>query len=170
MQTSYAYNTLNRLTSMTAVSGQQSALGSFSYELGAAGNRTSVTELSGRKATYAYDDLYRLTSETITSDPVAANNGSIGYGYDAVGNRLSRTSTLASDQYDANRSTISSGGNVYRYDFENRIIALNPGTPNAVTFLYDGDGNRVSRPLALAQLRSRQSSWLIRTTRQDMPR
>jgi RHS repeat-associated protein len=34
---------------------------------------------------------------------------------------------------------------VYQYDFENRLIALNPGTANQVTFLYDGDGIRVSK-------------------------
>jgi YD repeat-containing protein len=42
-----------------------------------------------------YDNLYRLTQEQIASDPVSANNGTIGYSYDAVGNRLSRTSTGA---------------------------------------------------------------------------
>jgi YD repeat-containing protein len=30
-----------------------------------AGHRTSVTELSGRTVNYGYDNLYRLTSETI---------------------------------------------------------------------------------------------------------
>jgi RHS repeat-associated protein len=120
-----------------------------------------VTELSGRTVGYGYDDLYRLTSETINNDGVPSNNGAIGYTYDAVGNRLTRTSTvgaipstvssydgndrLTSDSYDSNGSTIGSGGNVYSYDFENRLIGLNPGTANAVTFVYDGDGNRVSK-------------------------
>jgi YD repeat-containing protein len=45
----------------------------------------------------------------------------------------------------ANGSTTASAGNVYRYDFENRLIALNAGTPNSVTFVYDGDGNRVAK-------------------------
>lgn len=92
---------------------------------------------------------------------MTANNGVITYNYDAVGNRLSRTSTIAavpstsstfdnndrlgSDQYDANGSTTGSAGNAYKYDFENRIIALNPGTANAVTFAYDGDGNRIAK-------------------------
>ena len=158
----YAYNSLNRLTNVSAVSGQ-SALGSFAYELGPTGNRLSVTELSGRRVVYDYDDLYRLTTETIAGDAVAANKGSIGYAYDPVGNRLSRTSTLAAlpstassfdandrlttYQYDSNGSTIGSCNNTYNYDFENRIIALNPGTPNPVTFLYDGDGNRVTKTI-----------------------
>jgi YD repeat-containing protein len=53
------------------------AISSYAYTLGAAGNRLSVTELSGRTVTYGYDDLYRLTSETIAGAP--AQNGSISY-------------------------------------------------------------------------------------------
>jgi hypothetical protein len=94
---------------------------------------------------YSYDSLYRLTQEQITSDPVTANNGTIGYSYDAVGNRLTRTSSIAavpssnstvdandrltSDAYDANGNTISSNSNGYLYDFENRLLKLNAGTP-----------------------------------------
>jgi RHS repeat-associated protein len=160
VETSYEYNTLNRLTSMRGSKGT-GTLASYGYTLGATGNRLSVVEANGRKVNYTYDDLYRLKSETISDDPATANNGSVNYDYDAVGNRLSRTSTiaavpsttsgydandrLASDTYDANGSTTGSGGNVYRYDFENKIIALNPGTANQVTFVYDGDGNRVSK-------------------------
>jgi hypothetical protein len=42
------------------------AIASYAYTLGAAGNRLSVAELSGRTVNYGYDDLYRLTSETGT--------------------------------------------------------------------------------------------------------
>jgi RHS repeat-associated protein len=154
--TSYAYNSLNRLTTMT-VGTQASSLASYGYTLGAAGNRTAVTELSGRTVTYTYDDLYRLTSESIANDPHGVN-GSVSYGYDAVGNRLNRTSTvngvpsqtstydandrLTSDNYDNNGNTIAASGNGYAYDFENHLTSLNNG---AVTYLYDGDGNRVAK-------------------------
>ena len=40
-----------------------------------------------------YDGIYRLTNETISSDP-AKNNGSVSYSLDPVGNRLSITSSL----------------------------------------------------------------------------
>ena len=69
---------------------------------------------------YSYDNLYRLTNETIQSDP-AGKSGSITYAYDPVGNRTSQTSTspaitsgsfgydaddrLTSDVYDANGNT-----------------------------------------------------------------
>jgi RHS repeat-associated protein len=143
---------------MSVVKGANT-LGTYAYTLGPAGNRLSVSELSGRTVSYGYDDLYRLTSETIANSP--SNNGVIAYVYDNVGNRLTRTSEIAavpsasssyddndrltSDGYDANGSTIGSGGNVYQYDFENRLIALNPGTANEVSFVYDGDGNRVAK-------------------------
>ncbi len=155
--TSYAYNTLNRLTTLT-VSNGASNLASYSYTLGASGNRTSVAEQSGRVVNYTYDDLYRLTSETIVNSQNATNNGSISYGYDSVGNRLQRTSSvsavpnqtnsfdandrLQSDSYDANGNTIQSNTNSYAYDFENRLTSLNNGQ---ATFIYDGDGNRVGK-------------------------
>lgn len=109
-----------------------STLASYTYTLGAAGNRTAVTELSGRTVNYTYDDLYRLTSETILNDPHVVN-GSVNYGYDPVGNRLNRTSSVAgvpsqsstydandrltSDTYDANGNTKVSGGGRYTFSW-----------------------------------------------------
>jgi RHS repeat-associated protein len=157
--TSYAYNSLNRLTTMT-VGTQASSLASYSYTLGASGNRTAVTELSGRTVTYTYDDLYRLTSESIAND-LHGVNGNVAYGYDAVGNRLNRTSNvngvpaqastydandrLTSDNYDNNGNTIAANGNSYGYDFENHLTSLNNVS---VTYAYDGDGNRVAKTIA----------------------
>lgn len=122
-----------------------------------AGNRLSVTEISGRTASYTYDSLYRLTGETISQDP-SGNNGTADYTYDAVGNRLTRTSSVpavpsasyaydandrfAADTHDNNGNTTADIGGTYDYDFENRLISLNGG---AVRFLYDGDGNRVAK-------------------------
>jgi YD repeat-containing protein len=156
----YTYNNLNCLTNVS-LSKASTTLASYAYTSGAAGNRLSVTEQNGRVVNYSYDALYRLTQEQISSDPVAANNGTIGYGYDAVGNRLSRTSTIAavsssnstydnndhlsSDAYDNNGNTVTSNGNGYVYDFENRLLKLNAGTANEVSYVYDGDGNRVSK-------------------------
>jgi RHS repeat-associated protein len=153
----YTYNSLNRLTNLE-VSHTATPLAGYAYTLGAAGNRLSVTEQSGRTVGYSYDDLYRLTGETIASDPLTVNNGALTYTYDAVGNRLSRTSTIAaipattstytpddhltSDTYDNNGSTTASGSNTYTYDFEHRIKDANGG---AIHLVYDGDGNRVAK-------------------------
>ncbi|HAF12399.1 MAG TPA: type IV secretion protein Rhs, partial [Blastocatellia bacterium] len=159
VSTHYAYNSLNRLITMR-VGTPVSALAGYTYTLGPAGNRTAVTELSGRTVTYTYDDLYRLTSETIDND-VHGNNGALNYIYDPVGNRLSRSSTLAavpsqsstfdandrlaSDIYDRNGNTLQSNTNSYTYDFDNRLTSFITHNSSLVTFIYDGDGNRVAR-------------------------
>ena len=89
----YTHDTLNRLMQMGS-SKNSSAISNYVYTLGAAGNRTSVAELSGRAVAYVYDSLYRLTSETVAADP-SNHNGAISYTYDSVGNRKTLTSTLA---------------------------------------------------------------------------
>ncbi|HKV24014.1 MAG TPA: hypothetical protein VJN93_05425 [Candidatus Acidoferrum sp.] len=53
-----------------------------------------VSELSGRAVSYAYDSIYRLTNETISSDPHGIN-GAVGCTYDPVGSRTQMTSSLA---------------------------------------------------------------------------
>jgi len=140
------------------VAGAPGAIASYAYTLDASGHRTGVTELSGRKVNYGYDNLYRLTSETIASDPNSVN-GAVGYGYDPVGNRLQKTSTLpgmpgttssynandqlASDTYDNDGNTTASNGKGYSYDFENHLVQQ-----AGITVVYDGDGNRVAKTTA----------------------
>ena len=157
--TSYNYNSLNRLTSMNTAT-VAGTLSSYTYTLGPAGNRTAVSELGGRTVNYTYDVLYRLKTETIANDPHGVN-GLVSYDYDPVGNRLSRTSTVAgvpsqtstfdandrlnADTYDNNGNTTASNSNSYAYDFENRLTSLNNG---AATFVSDGDGNRVAKTVA----------------------
>jgi RHS repeat-associated protein len=165
--TSYTYDNLNRLTNLSSAAvlgGGPSVLAQYTYVLGKAGNRLSVTELSGRTVQYGYDDLYRLTSETIavatggtfTCGSNSERCGTVGYIYDAVGNRQQRTSTLPAipatgllyydandrtntDGYDNNGNTVTSAGIVNAYDFENHLIKH-----GEVTVVYDGDGNRVA--------------------------
>ena len=160
VETTYQYNNLNRLTNViTAKLG--TPIASYAYSLGAAGNRLSVSELSSRVVNYTYDSIYRLTSETITGNTNPVLNGSVSYAYDEVGNRLSRTSTLAAvpsqqniatdandrlttDTYDDNGSTVAADGKSYGYDYENRIISVS-GNGITITIKYDGDGNRVEK-------------------------
>jgi RHS repeat-associated protein len=166
VSTSYGYDPLNRLTGMqsTCASGAGcgapgTTIASYAYTLGPSGNRTSVAELNGRTVTYGYDDLYRLTSETIAGDP-KGNNGAVSYSLDNVGNRLQRSSTLAAivptgllsydandrtstDSFDANGNTIQNSGQTNVYDFENRLVQR-----GGVKITYDGDGNRVKETAA----------------------
>ena len=156
VQSTFVYDTLNRVTSMpTTRSG--STIASYGYTLGATGNRETSSEFGGRALTWTYDGIYRLTNEAISSDP-AGKNGTLGYGLDPVGNRLSLTSTLpgitpgawtydandrlptSTETYDLNGNATASGARAFTYDFENRVKSMN-GT--GVTLQYHGDGNRV---------------------------
>jgi RHS repeat-associated protein len=150
----YTYNKKNQLTNLAAARGTTPIAG-YSYTLDQTGRRQSVADLGGRVATYTYDKVYRLTSEAVAGAS-SGPNGSVAYTYDSVGNRLQASATLAgiaagaftydaddrlaTDVYDANGNTLSSGGVGDVYDFENRLIQH-----GSVTIAYDGDGNRVSK-------------------------
>ena len=140
----YSYDVLNRLTSLQILNHQSEILDAFNYELNALGHRTEVAEHSGRLVTYTYDNLHRLTRESINLDPDLVN-GSTSYTYDQVGNRLNRASTLDGvgpqafsysdndwldgDTYDANGNTLLSDvlnleSEILsdEYDYRNRLI------------------------------------------------
>jgi len=165
-KTTYSYDALNRLTNQVNTNGSGNLVSGYLYQLRADSKRLSVAEsgpgTSGSTTTYTYDDGGKLTQE-------AGPYGTVAYGYDSVGNRLTKTisgSTTAAlingqtvNTYDANdRITSQSGpaGNVAHtydadgnettvngqgasYDFENHLIGLSGGT----TYTYDADGNRV---------------------------
>jgi RHS repeat-associated protein len=148
----YSYDGRNRLSNLVvsnSILGQ--TLGSFSYTRDRVGNATRIVEqlrsASGsslnRTVNYAYDDLHRLTSEVLGGDE---ETGTVGYTFDAVSNRIGRTSTVAgitpqSLSYSANDwlngHTYDSNGNTLRsilnfpdglepvavdeYDYRNRL-------------------------------------------------
>jgi hypothetical protein len=109
-------------------------LASFGYTLGPTGNRTVLSEnINGtppRTYNWAYDYLYRITGETFGGPSYPSPQPVITYGFDAVGNRTSRTSTvsginsqptsftpndwLVSDAYDNNGNTTGSAAITYQ--------------------------------------------------------
>jgi RHS repeat-associated protein len=154
LQSSFTYDDLNRITAMNA------AKASYSYTLGPTGNRTAAVESTGRTLNWSYDGIYRLTNEAISQDPHSVN-GSVGYGVDPVGNRLSQTSSLSAipsgsytydgddrmlstETYDNNGNTLVTGARTFTYDFENRLKTMTMGSATA-TIVCDGDGNRVAK-------------------------
>jgi RHS repeat-associated protein len=154
LQSTFSYDTLNRLTATS------SPVFNYGYQPGPTGNWQSATEQSGRTLNWNYDGIYRLTNEVITNDP-NSKNGTVGYGLDPVGNRLTQSATLpgissrtfafdandrlSTETYDNNGNVLVSGGRSFKYDFQNRLKSVNNG---AITLVYDGDGNRVAKTLA----------------------
>jgi RHS repeat-associated protein len=110
-----------------------------------------------RTCQWAYDYLYRMTGETLGGAGQTSPQ-SVSYGFDAVGNRTSRASTvggignqsatytandwLASDTYDNNGNTTVSSSVHYQYDVLDHLTDVNSGQ---IMLAYDGDGNRVSK-------------------------
>jgi YD repeat-containing protein len=112
-----------------------------------------------------------LKTETVTGSIQDGKNGAVTYGYDNVGNRLTRSSSLSGitnqalgydandrlngDQYDNNGNTrnapVSQPAAINPqqllgtddYDSENRLIQRTGTNGSAVRLVYDGDGNRV---------------------------
>jgi RHS repeat-associated protein len=151
LQSTFTYDQLNRLTALN------SPAAGYSYQLGPTGNRTQATESTGRTLNWSYDGIYRLTNEAISNDPEHVN-GSVAYGLDPVGNRLSEVSSLggvssgsfsynaddevSTESYDSNGNTLATGGNTFTYDSQNRLRTMNGGT---VSIIYDAFGNRVAK-------------------------
>ncbi len=153
--TGYGYDTLNRLTDITNKNASSAVVSSFHYGLRLDGKRGSVTDASGLTV-YTYDDSGKLVEE-------AGPYADIKYGYDNVGNRLTRTVTgsttallpngTTTSTYDQN-DRLTSGSHTYgadgnettvngqaaSYDFENHLVSLG----SVANYIYDADGNRVS--------------------------
>jgi len=152
LQTTFSYDQLNRVSALS------SSVAGYTYQRGATGNLTNETESSGRTVNWTYDGIYRLTNEAISLDP-SHNNGSVSYGLDPVGNRLSEASSLtgipsgswgynaddevSSESYDANGNVLAAGGKTFSYDSENHLMSMG----STVALLYDDGGyGSVSKP------------------------
>ena len=156
LQTTFQFDTLNRLTGLITP-----PVSAYTYLLGPTGNRTSGLEQSNRSITWNYDGINRLYNEQITNAP-GNKNGTASYGLDPVGNRTSATSTVSglspvsgtynpddefnspTESYDSNGNVTAAAGKNFAYDTENHLVSMG----GAVTILYDGDGNRVSKTVS----------------------
>ncbi len=145
-ETDYAYDTLNRLTSVTnKITSSGNILSSYSYTLNNDGLRTGVTEqqlesggsLSTTTKTWTYDNLQRLTGEAVTSTNTGQSYTDT-YQYDLVGNRLTKTdvvgttTTVATDSFNAEDQLTSETGTV------------NGSSSWSTSFGYDPNGSLTS--------------------------
>ncbi len=88
----YSYDNRDRITGLAAGGATYTQTFSFS------GRKLTAAESTGRTSSYTYDPIYRLLNESITGDATSANNGSLTYTLDQVGNRQSLASTFAALQ------------------------------------------------------------------------
>ena len=126
------------------------AIASYAYGVFPTGQRQMAAEGTGRTSVYSYDALWRLQGESITGDQ-HARNGALGYGYDPVGNRKARTSTVTGlaaqsftynsddrvngDTYDLNGNTVvgSASQPASAYAAGTGVAAPPPAIPTGAT-------------------------------------
>jgi RHS repeat-associated protein len=166
--TNYAYDALNRITSVTfpgpkTVTYQYSNAGNRSritypdgkyvdYGYDAANNLTSVTDWQSRVATYAYNNAGMLTTATLPSSTGVTTT----YSYDnadrltSIVNAQGQT-TLSSFTYTlnaaGNRTQVVDleGTTTYGYDGLHRLTSADYPGPDADAYTYDANGNRLTK-------------------------
>ncbi|MEO8637499.1 MAG: glycine-rich domain-containing protein [Candidatus Taylorbacteria bacterium] len=107
-------------------------LQNFTYTYDPVGNITKIVDASNtqgaKTANYTYDDLYRLTSATISGTPAGQSSYTYSYSYDALGNIL------------------TGPGGVYLYQGNSGALKANPHAVtsiNNVIYTYDSNGNLI---------------------------
>ncbi len=160
--TEYSYDNLGRLISVRHRRAG-TVLGSYDYTLSPTGQRLQVIENLGRRVSYTYDPMGRLTREDIAPAGGGALASNV-FTYNAVGNRLTKMDSagLTLYSYDANDRVTAAGpqqfgydanGNLtsvtsgaatlaYRYDAIDRLRGV-AGAAGISTFTYDAMNNRV---------------------------
>jgi len=121
----YAYDTLNRLSTLT-----DSGAGQFSMGYDALSRRTRLTRPNGITTSYGYDPVSHLQS-ILHKLGVNTLDGAT-YGYDLAGNRTSKTNQL--------NSTVSNFG----YDNIYQLTGVTQGATSTETYTFDPVGNRLS--------------------------
>jgi RHS repeat-associated protein len=179
----YTRDSQKRVTQLSIADSANSVLETFGHSYNDAGRRTTSVEGSGRSISYAYNNIHRLTSEEIAVNGVSAGlpttPGTLGYDYDAVGNRLTRTSDLAAPApgnqafsynnndelagvtYDLNGNPTASNGNTDIYDFEDRLIRRTRSDGTVIDLAYDAEGNRVQKTVTAPGQPTKATTYLI---------
>jgi RHS repeat-associated protein len=159
--TSYAYNTLNRLTSLSTTR-DTSTVQSYALTLGPAGNRERIEEADGTVRDYSYDELYRLTGDTVTI--AGLNQYTKAFVYDDVGNRTTQTTSIG--PAGSPSPVLTAGTLAYVYDERDRLTTETLGSNPATSFGWDLDGNLVTKSGEATYTWDRENR-LTRVTRTD---
>jgi RHS repeat-associated protein len=141
----YDYDGYSRLTQVAHKTAGGTLLERFQYQYDLAGNTTQKTELNGSVTTYTYDAIHQLTGETRTG-PGAYT---IGYAYDANGNRTGKTvnGVTESYTYGPNDRLLTAGNRSYSYDNNGNTTAVTVGSQTtSLTYDYDNRIKTISYP------------------------
>ena len=136
--TSYVYDVLNRLLTVTEPSGRKTT---YSYDK--AGNRETETVVANGVTvvkTYTYNEQNRLTKITIVQGSTTI--GTITYGYDNNGNQLTETITGS-----------NAGATTNTYDELNQLVKTVTADGQIINNRYNAEGLRVSKDVAGAETR-----------------
>ncbi len=121
----YSYDTLGRLSGLT--DGANLSIVAYSYD--DVGRLQRQDQGNGTFTTYAYDVAGRLTSlVNLASDNSILST--FGYTYDAIGRKLTMTTT--------------EGTTTYVYDASGQLTSVNLPDGGTLTYQYDAAGNRVA--------------------------
>jgi RHS repeat-associated protein len=134
--TSYTYDELNRLKTVTEPSGKVTI-----YTYTSAGNRNTETVVEGSNTTvkvYTYDSLNRLLSIIVSLNTVTVEN--TAYTYDNNGNQL----TSRVDSY-VNGLLQSSSVTTNVYENLNQLIQTTTPDNTTIKNIYNGEGLRVGK-------------------------
>jgi len=126
--TTYAYDTLNRLQTLTPPTAVSSGNFGFSYD--ALSRRTQMTRPNSISTNYSYDNLSRLLSVLHQSGSTTLDGAS--YTVDNAGNRTAKT-----DQ----RASVTSN---YTYDAIYELTQVTQATTTTESYSFDPVGNRLS--------------------------
>ena len=126
--TTYAYDTLNRLQTLTPPTAISSGNFGFSYD--ALSRRTQMTRPNSISTNYSYDNLSRLLSVLHQSGSTTLDGAS--YTVDNAGNRTAKT-----DQ----RAAVTSN---YTYDAIYELTQVTQATTTTESYSFDPVGNRLS--------------------------
>ena len=145
--TSYVYDTLNRLQTLTPPSAFTSGNFGFSYD--ALSRRTQMTRPNSVSTLYAYDNLSHLTS--VLHQLSGSTIDGAAYTLDNAGNRTAKTDE---------RAGVASN---YSYDAIYELTQVTQGTNTTESYSYDPVGNRTAS-LGVSSYTTNSSNELTSTS------
>ncbi len=151
---SYDYNDANWITALFNTQSDQGDISEFAYTHDEAGNRLTNTASWGTQ-TYSYDNIYQVTQ---VDYPDGYPFSDMTYYYDPVGNRDSTIDggTVNYENNELNEYTsvdwttftsdlrgnlTNDGSNIYSYDLENKLTAVNSN----INYEYNPFGLRIGK-------------------------